>query len=152
MKRKAVSLLMLAALLFLLLPGAAPAATPSFTDIQNHWAKNYILDFASKGFVVGYPDKTFRPDQPISRAEFTCILLNSMGITPSANAEGGTFSDTATHWAHAQIAEAVRRGILVVSEYPNGLKPDRRDPAQRGRRHDGQGAGQEPGQHSDHVQ
>ena len=35
-----------------------------------------------------------------------------------------TFSDTATHWAHAQIAEAVQRGILVVSEYPNGLKPD----------------------------
>jgi len=124
MKRKAVSLLMLAVFLFLLLPGAAPAATPSFTDIQNHWAKSYILDFASKGFVKGYPDDTFRPDRPISRAEFTCILLNSMGITPSANAEGGTFSDTATHWAHAQITEAVLRGILVVSEYPNGLKPD----------------------------
>jgi hypothetical protein len=124
MKRKSISLLMLVALLFLLLPGAASGATPSFTDIQKHWAKNYILDFASRGFIEGYPDKTFRPDQPISRAEFTCILLNSMGITPSANAEGGTFSDTATHWAHAQIAEAVQRGILVVSEYPNGLKPD----------------------------
>ena len=124
MKRKAVSLLTLAVLLFLLLPGAAPAATPSFTDIQNNWAKSYILDFASKGFIKGYPDQTFRPDQPISRAEFTCILLNCMGITPSANAEGGTFSDTANNWAHAQIAEAVLKGILVVSEYPNGLKPD----------------------------
>ncbi len=124
MKRKAVSLSMLAVLLFLLLPGAAPAATPSFTDIQNNWAKSSILDFASKGFIVGYPDQTFRPDQPISRAEFTCILLNCMGITPSANAAGGTFSDTANNWAHAQIAEAVLKGILVVSEYPNGLKPD----------------------------
>ena len=124
MKRKAVSLLMLAAMLFLLLPGAASGATPSFTDIQTHWAKNYILDFASRGFIEGYPDKTFRPNQPISRAEFTCILLNSMGITPSASATVQTFSDTAKHWAHAQIAEAVRRGILVVSEYPNGLKPD----------------------------
>jgi hypothetical protein len=124
MKRKAISLLTLAALLFLLLPGAASGATPSFTDIQNHWAKNYILDFASKGFVEGYPDKTFRPDHPISRAEFTCILLNSMGITPSANSEGATFSDTPTNWAHAQIAEAVQKGILVVSEYPDGLKPD----------------------------
>jgi hypothetical protein len=124
MKRKAVSLLMLVALLLMLLPGAASGAAPSFTDIQSHWAKNYILDFASKGFVKGYPDKTFRPDRQISRAEFTCILENSMGITPSANAEGETFSDTATHWAHAQIAEAVQKGILVVSEYPNGFKPD----------------------------
>ena len=67
---------------------------------------------------------TFRPDKPVSRAEFTCILLNSMGATASASAPAATFSDTTRHWAHAQIAEAVRRGILIVSEYPNGLKPD----------------------------
>jgi len=124
MKRKTISLSMLVVLLFLLLPGAASAATPSFTDIQHHWAKSYILDFASKGFIKGYPDGTFRPDKPITRAEFTCILESSMGTTPSTSPSVQTFSDTANHWAHAQIAEAVLKGILVVSEYPNGLKPD----------------------------
>lgn len=124
MKRRAVSLLLLGALLFLLLPGAATAAELQFTDTQNHWAKDCILTFASRGFIEGYPDGTFRPDKPISRAEFTCILLNSMGATPSDSTSAAAFNDTAKHWAHAQIAEAVRRGILIVSEYPNGLKPD----------------------------
>lgn len=122
--QKKVLFLLTILVLALLLPNAVTAATPQFTDIQNHWAKDYILSFASKGFVSGYPDHTFKPDRPISRAEFTCILLNSLGITASSNLNTPTFSDTANHWARAQIAEAVRRGILVVSEYPGGLKPD----------------------------
>jgi hypothetical protein len=122
MTRRTVSVLMLWAMLLLLLPGAAAAAT-QFTDVENHWAEDYILSFASKGYIEGYPDGTFRPEQPISRAEFTCILLNSLGITPSGST-AAAFGDTASHWAHAQIDEAAARGILVVSEYPNGLKPD----------------------------
>ncbi|AOQ23301.1 hypothetical protein MTAT_18330 [Moorella thermoacetica] len=128
MKKRIVSLLM-AAILLLLLPVTPSAATPQFTDIQNHWAKDYILSFANKGFVKGYPDQTFKPDRPISRAEFTSILLNCLGITPASDVNTPTFSDTTNHWARAQIAEAVRRGILVVSEYPGGLKPD--DPIYR---------------------
>lgn len=122
MTRKVVSLLVLWVMLLLPLTGAAAAAT-QFTDTQNHWAKDYILSFAAKGFIEGYPDGTFRPEQPISRAEFTCILLNSLEITPSGSTVT-TFSDTAAHWAHAQIDEAVARGVLLVSEYPDGLKPD----------------------------
>ncbi|MGD0153710.1 MAG: S-layer homology domain-containing protein [Thermacetogeniaceae bacterium] len=123
MKRRAVSLLLLAVLLSLLLPGAAAAGTPQFTDTQNHWAKDYIVNFATKGYIEGYPDKTFRPDKPISRAEFTCMLLNCMGIVPGSTSVQ-SFSDTPKHWAHAQIAEAVRRSILIVSEYPKGFQPD----------------------------
>lgn len=122
--QKRASFILLALLLSLLLPTVVFAATPQFTDIQNHWAKDYILSFANKSFVKGYPDHTFKPDRPISRAEFTCILLNSLGITAASNVNTPTFSDTANHWARAQIAEAVRRGILIVSEYPDGLKPD----------------------------
>ncbi len=123
MKRKVILLMLLGALLFLALPTIAAAAA-QFADIQNHWAKDSILSLASKGFIDGYPDGTFQPDKPISRAEFTCILLNSMGITSSSSSATATFSDASTHWAHAQIAEAVQKGILIVSEYPKGLKPD----------------------------
>ncbi|MDK2816594.1 MAG: hypothetical protein PWR22_1223 [Moorella sp. (in: firmicutes)] len=112
------------ALLFALLPAAAWATTPRFNDIQGHWARDYILAFAAKDLVHGYPDGSFRPDRPVSRAEFICILLNCLGITPAPGAQTSAFSDTANHWARAQIAEAVLRGILVPGEYPDGLKPN----------------------------
>ena len=123
MKRRAVSLQLLVAFLILLCSGAATAAGSQFTDIANHWAKNCIVTFASRGLIEGYPDGTFRPDKSISRAEFTCMLLNCKGISPG-NTPVKSFSDTSKHWAHAQIDEAVRQGILIVSEYPNGFKPD----------------------------
>jgi hypothetical protein len=116
--------LLLLALLLLLLPGSALGATPKFSDIGNNWAQGTITSFASKGLIKGYPDGTFRPNNPITRAEFTVLLENCLGITPSSTAPAATFSDTASNWASAQINEAITKGILVTSEYPNGLKPD----------------------------
>ncbi len=46
----------------------------TFTDINGHWAKNQILDFVSKGYVAGYEDNTFRPENSITRAEFVRVL------------------------------------------------------------------------------
>ncbi len=40
-----------------------------FSDIEGHWAEEWILSAASHGFIYGYPDGTFRPDQAITRAE-----------------------------------------------------------------------------------
>ena len=45
-----------------------------FNDIQEHWAKSEILDFESKGYINGYEDNTFRPENNITRAEFVKIL------------------------------------------------------------------------------
>src|SRR5690606_9395583 len=42
----------------------------SFSDIENHWAIDYINSAAVKGWVNGYPSGTFMPDQYITRAEF----------------------------------------------------------------------------------
>ncbi len=59
----------------------------------------------------------------MTRAEFTTLLISSMSLTPS-DAASKSFSDTGTHWAKAYINEAVKQGILIPSEYPNGLQPD----------------------------
>ena len=45
-----------------------------FTDIEDHWAKVYIAIAADKGWVGGYPDGTFKPDQKISRAEAVALV------------------------------------------------------------------------------
>ncbi|MFA5575706.1 MAG: S-layer homology domain-containing protein [Tissierellaceae bacterium] len=53
------------------------AGGDSFADIGGHWANKYINSAAAKGWVRGYPDGSFKPDQYITRAEFV-TLVNSV--------------------------------------------------------------------------
>ncbi len=45
-----------------------------FNDIKNHWAKDTIEKWKDRGVISGYPDGTFRPDNPVTRAELAKIL------------------------------------------------------------------------------
>ena len=45
-----------------------------FNDIKNHWAKDTIEKWKDKGVISGYPDRTFKPDNPVTRAELAKIL------------------------------------------------------------------------------
>ncbi|NLL82080.1 MAG: S-layer homology domain-containing protein [Tissierellia bacterium] len=54
----------------------APSTSNKFSDIEGHWAINYINSAAIKGWVNGYPDYTFKPDQYITRAEFVTLVNN----------------------------------------------------------------------------
>ncbi len=51
----------------------------SFVDIEGHWSIEYINSAAAKGWVSGYPDGTFKPDQYITRAEFVTLVNNVLG-------------------------------------------------------------------------
>ncbi|MGN9165499.1 S-layer homology domain-containing protein [Tissierellaceae bacterium HCP3S3_D8] len=54
----------------------SPFESNTFSDIENHWANQYINSATQKGWVNGYPDKTFKPDQYITRAEFVTLVNN----------------------------------------------------------------------------
>lgn len=45
-----------------------------FNDIKNHWAKDTIEKWKDKGVISGYPDGTFKPDNPVTHAELAKIL------------------------------------------------------------------------------
>ena len=49
--------------------------TKSFTDLSDHWSKTYVELAAGNGWIAGYPDGSFRPDQKITRAE-TVTMIN----------------------------------------------------------------------------
>ena len=80
----------------------------SFTDIKNHWAKSTIKDFVDKGYVNGYSDNTFKPNNDITRAEFVVIVNNVFGLTKSS---GKIFNDTKSHWAKSAIDIAITNGV-----------------------------------------
>ncbi|MDO3408304.1 S-layer homology domain-containing protein [Saccharibacillus sp. CPCC 101409] len=71
-------------------PAASTAS--SFSDVNGHWASRAIAAAASQGVLSGYSNGTFRPDQPLTRAE-TVVLINRLTQRPSAPELPVTWSD-----------------------------------------------------------
>lgn len=84
-----------------------------FDDVPNgHWAYSYINAAANAGWVEGYPDGSFRPDEPISRAEVV-RLVNGMinrSVTLEKLKELGVecpYNDLVEkHWGYCDLMEA----------------------------------------------
>lgn len=51
-----------------------PATATNFVDIQSHWARPFIEALAQESLINGYSDRTFRPDQPVTRAQFAAMI------------------------------------------------------------------------------
>ncbi|EKE04448.1 MAG: hypothetical protein ACD_20C00077G0005 [uncultured bacterium] len=96
---------------------AAPEVT--FIDIPaGHWASQDISRLAMAGVISGYPDRTFRPNIPVSRAEFASLLVSGLNLQGTPAYPQPIFSDVPQgHWANPAIDKVYNRGL--VSGYPN---------------------------------
>jgi Tol biopolymer transport system component len=96
----------------------------TFNDVfPSHWAFDWIEAIASAGLSSGYPDGTYRPGNPVTRAEMAVFLLNGMGVSVPPIDGSSPFSDINGHWAEAYIEELYDQGI--TGGYPNGTyRPD----------------------------
>lgn len=87
-----------------------------FTDISSHWAKDYIAMGSAKKYVSGYKDKTFKPDNPVTRAEFCQMVTNISAFKSKVSALPATknpsYADISSHWALKQIVPVTSRDIL----------------------------------------
>lgn len=99
-----------------------------FTDINNHWATNYICMGSKKKYIQGYRDKTFRPDEYLTRADFCKMICNistlksNIASIPSTN--NYTYDDINSHYAKADILKLANRDIVTGYNdnfYPNKL-------------------------------
>ena len=61
--------------------------TTVFHDIRGHWAKDEITAYIRRGVISGFPDKTFKPNQNITRGEFLVLLsrLNEWYLPPDTS-------------------------------------------------------------------
>ncbi|WP_230193390.1 MucBP domain-containing protein, partial [Paenibacillus sp. CECT 9249] len=104
-----------------------------FTDVAGHWAEKYIASAANKGWIKGYPDNTFRPNQYITRAEamaFINSVLNRLVKKDDIHADAKTWPDnTPDKWYYEHVQEATNHHEYSRKE--NGfeiweqVKPDR---------------------------
>ncbi len=107
-------------------PTTAPAVAPAPTkvaqasDVSGNWAEPFIKVLVEKDIIKGYPDGTFRPDQPITRAEFAALLNKAFDLKPIR--EGRKFKDVPkNYWAADVIQKAYRSGFLAG--YPGSFGP-----------------------------
>lgn len=99
----------LVAILVQFLPNTSGQAAASFSDSGSHWAKSAIEQAAAAGWVNGYEDGSFRPDQSITRAETVVLLNRALGRTPNPEQLAGKigFSDLDSgHWAYYHLLES----------------------------------------------
>ncbi len=89
--------------------GSASASDATFTDVAGHWAAAQIAAAVKAGWMSGYPDKTFKPNAYITRAELVSAINRATGRTPDVTAASGvTFTDVPNGaWYANDVAEAV---------------------------------------------
>lgn len=83
-----------------------------FSDVNTHWAKEYIDKLSEMKVISGYPDGTFRPNNNVTRAEFVKLAVSAFNL--SADAAGCKFSDVSPDdWCFEFISAAAKSGIVV---------------------------------------
>jgi hypothetical protein len=97
-----------------------------FTDINNHWAKDYISMGSNKKYVSGYKDKTFKPDNYVTRAEFCQMLTKISSYKSLLNtipaSSNNNYIDISGHWAEKDIIKITSRNLVLSSSehfYPD---------------------------------
>lgn len=98
------------------------ASVQSFTDISNNWAIASINKLVKLDAIQGYPDRSFKPNQVITRAEFAAMLARLL-IIDVKHAGEAKFSDVQRHWAKDAIEALAHYGI-VTGGGDGSFKPD----------------------------
>ncbi|WP_414564739.1 MULTISPECIES: DUF1565 domain-containing protein [unclassified Anabaena] len=104
-----------------------PTGQTAFADVpEGYWAKAYIEALAAQGIIAGFPDGTFKPNDPVTRAQFATIVTKA--LTPPVKRANINFRDVASNfWAYNAIQSAYRSQYLAG--YPDGtFKPQQEIP------------------------
>ena len=93
-----------------------------FTDIASHWAKNEIGIAANKGWINGYPDGTFRPNQYITRAEAMTLVNRVLNRLPENSSDlldsmiKWPDNSDASQWFYLAVQEATNSHYYKTKE------------------------------------
>jgi len=103
-------------------------ALNSFTDVDYHWARDYINAAFIGGWIQGYGDGTFRPDNHITRAEAVTLVNRAFGRIPNPATIRNNIGNQLiyvdllpTHWANYGILEASIDHKFKIDDFGNEI-------------------------------
>lgn len=117
MVKKVFLMLLGAVLLGIVFPAAVfgEEVAVGFDDVsEDHWAHGAIGTAVAKGYVDGYPDGTFKPNQDVTRAEFVRMLADAMKLPSS---QGGS------PWYQPFVAVLMEYDVLLASDFDDYKAP-----------------------------
>ncbi len=109
---------MVATILYRLVGSPQTAYTEAFIDVSGgEWYSEAVSWAADNGVYLGYPDGTFRPDEPITRQQLAAVLYRYAELTEqdvSAEDDLCSFIDgeSVAEWALAAVRWAVGSGVI----------------------------------------
>ncbi|MFE5324646.1 S-layer homology domain-containing protein [Paenibacillus sp. NPDC056579] len=97
-------------MLFVATNSTSEAASANLSDINGHWGKDQVEFAIQQGFVDGYPDGTFKPDQNVSRVEFMKLVVDALKFkkNPQTN-----------EWYQPYLDAGIANGLHVAEEFPS---------------------------------
>jgi len=117
--KKITILLLVLAMVFAGLGAGAPAAAAAeaggataLTDIQGTKYEAAVAGLMDMDIISGYSDHTFRPDQPVTRAEMGSIVVRTINRAEFDELRDPAFTDTENHWAENVIVMAFNAEII----------------------------------------
>ena len=85
-----------------------------FKDVGGHWAEKEIMFLAEKGWISGYSDGTYKPNNPLTRAHAAKIMSNFLALAPTNERISFTDVDNG-FWASEPI------GLVAQHKIMNGI-------------------------------
>ncbi len=116
-------------------------ADKRFTDFSKEdydWAYDQVMDMVEKGYITGYEDNTFKPDNGVTRLEVLALFSRAMGALDEANAEVldlavGTYEDILKSyklpWGTKEISFLLYRDVLSIEDLNTYLEGDLKNEA-----------------------
>ena len=108
----------------------AQAQSSRFRDVPDtHWAEDFITALVDRGVIAGFPDGSFKPEAPVTRAQFSSMLQGAFNKSKTRSAID--FVDVSrSHWAVSAIDNAYETGFL--SGYPGSIfRPEQNIPREQ---------------------
>ena len=92
------------------MPPAEAANNITFSDIKGHWGESFVYSGVDVGYINGYPDGTFRPDETVTRGQFSKMINHALQIS---NTSSITFTDVSHNaWYFNEVQRAVASGYI----------------------------------------
>ena len=112
--------------------GCSPLSSTqtAFSDVSsNYWAAQFIQQLSQQGVIAGFPDGSFRPEEPVTRAQFAAMIDKAFPKAQQRTAIN--FADVpSNYWASSAIGQAYTIGFL--SGYPgNRFEPNQAIPREQ---------------------
>lgn len=112
----------------------AEARRADFSDTRGHWASDAIRKAAAAGYLSGYSDGSFKPDQSITRQEMLVSLASGLKLSGANSGTLSSYQDNGSvaSWARNGVGQAIHNGLLEPEVRVFGKKVRPTAPVKRG--------------------